>query len=347
MHKTDLSRRKFIRNASAAVAMGAVQGTGLFRGVKERNRMILTFYLDDANPQIVPAEAYADFVDYCSKEGIRGEISLILGYSGKSLTRDPDENQKRYIGQVKKAYDRGIDSQMEIMTHQKLFDFKANHEIETAGHEGIWLHEPAVSVSEYQAYFSSIIDEAQKEGLKFTGLTWPGCGCEVCTKRYAELKKEGPLHISQNAFDALLDLASMGKFRSRVLPVFYESSETDYGIFRRAASGKYGVYDLMPNAKDQFGIWENSTEHVNPDYYITEDGKNGIIIRHLEDNVPYCMWYMHWQGVNPANGVGWQAFRTVTRRIKQHLGNKVIWMRPSDIVTAYHDAGSWDFTGNL
>ena len=138
-----------------------------------------------------------------------------------------------------------------------------------------------------------------------------------------------------------------GRFRSRVLPVFYESDEKDFGIFRRATNGKYGVYDLMPNCGDHFGIWENSDDHVDPDYYITDNGKNGMIVKHYEENAPYCMWYMHWQGANPEKGKGWKAFEAVTQRISKHLTDNVVWMRPSDVVTAYHDAGGWSFTGNL
>jgi len=139
----------------------------------------------------------------------------------------------------------------------------------------------------------------------------------------------------------LLILTKEGKFHGRVIPSFYESSETDYGVFKKAADGDFGVYDLMPNAGDHFGIWENSMDHVDPDYYITEDGTSGIIIKHLNENAPYCMWYMHWQGLNPENGVGWNAFKTVNERIEKHLGNQVVWMRPSEIVTKYHDAGGW------
>jgi hypothetical protein len=103
----------------------------------------------------------------------------------------------------------------------------------------------------------------------------------------------------------------------------------------------------MPNAEDNFGIWENSKDHVDPDYYITEDGKSGIIIRHLENDSPYCIWYMHWQGVNPDNGNGWEAFKTVAGRIRKHISDKVEWMRPADIVTAYHESGNWEFAGSI
>ncbi len=263
------------------------------------------------------------------------------------MVRDPDENQKLFIEQAGMSYEKGIDSHMELMTHNGLFDFEAGEMNREGIHEGLWLHEPLVTEEEYYRYFSNILAEGEKAGIKYTGLTWPGCGCEACTQRYDQLRKEGPLHIGNAAFGALLKLAREEKFRDRVIPVFYEANEKDFGIFRRAAEGKYGVYDLMPNAMDQFGIWENTAERVNPDYYISEDGKSGIILKHLEEHAPYCMWYMHWQGVNPEKGLGWAAFRTVINRIKTHLNDKVIWMRPSDIAVAYHDAGGWEFTEKL
>ena len=346
--KKSVSRREFIKTSSSVALMASLPA---FMGSKgsgrKRNKMILSFYMDDTNPEIVKAEAFRYFLDFCNGYGIKGESSVILGYGGSSIIQDPSDNHKLYLWQAKQAYNKGIDTHMEIMTHSTLFNFSENRKNESGIHEGLWLHEPSVTKAEYLAYFSSILDEGEKGGIRFTGLTWPGCGCEVCTARYAELRKEGPLHISQAAFDALLDMASQGRFRTRVLPVFYESSETDYGIYKRAAGGKYGVYDLMPNCQDQFGIWENSQDHVDPDYYLTGDGKAGIIKRHFDNNAPYCMWYMHWQGLNPENGKGWKAFQTVTERIRKHFSGKVVWMRPSEIVTAYHDAGGWGFTNKL
>jgi hypothetical protein len=343
-----ISRRSFLRSSSAALALAAIPGYGYLPARrKKRNKMVLSFYMDDTNPEIVKAEAFKYFLDYCLAFGIKGESSVILGYSGKSIADDPDDNQRIYAWQAKQAYAKGIDSHMEVMTHSTLYDFRTSMKNESGIHEGLWLHEPGIKVQEYQDYFSAILAEGEKSGIKFTGLTWPGCGCDACTKRYEELKSSGPLHINQAAFDALLNLSRKGKFRGRVLPVFYESSETDYGIFRRAAEGEYGVYDIMPNCGDHFGIWENSEKHVDPDYYISKDGKSGIILRHLENNAPYCMWYMHWQGVNPEKGKGWEAFQTVTGRIRTYLPDKIVWMRPSDIATAYHDAGGWSFTDKL
>jgi hypothetical protein len=155
------------------------------------------------------------------------------------------------------------------------------------------------------------------------------------------------LKFNSAVYEALFDLTKQDRFKTRAIPIFYEFSETDYKIMQKAAEGEFAVYDLMPNAEDKMGIWENSTDWVDPDYYITEDGKSGIIVKHLEEGAPYCIWYMHWQGLNPESGVGWAAFTSVIERIEQHLADKVIWMRPSDIVTQYHDAGGWGFAETL
>jgi hypothetical protein len=81
----------------------------------------------------------------------------------------------------------------------------------------------------------------------------------------------------------------------------------------------------------------------DPDYYITADGKSGIVPRHVQAGAPYCLWYSHWQGLNPAKGVGWRAFTAVIERIGKYLHDRVIWMRPSEITDHYHAAGGWGF----
>jgi len=35
------------------------------------------------------------------------------------------------------------------------------------------------------------------------------------------------------------------------------------------------------------------------------------------------------------------------QRIREHLGDRVVWMRPSDITDRYHKAGGWDFLRHL
>ncbi len=316
--------------------------SGCFGGKESQDRkMILSFYLDDTSPAIASPQALKTFLEYCEANGVKGESTVVLGYDGESMANNPDSLERRFLAYAARSYESGIDTHMEIMTHHELFDFEAGKMKDKGIHEGLWLHEPAVTKEIYHSYFSHILDHGDQAGIRFTGFTWPGCGCEACSTRYGELREEGPLKFNPAVFDALLDLVRANKFRTRVIPIFYESSETDYDIHLKAEAGEYAVYDLMPNAEDKFGIWENSMEWVDPDYYISEDGKSGIIVNHLKEEAPYCIWYMHWQGLNPENGVGWEAFKTVVERIHQHLGDRIVWMRPSDIVQNYHDSGGW------
>lgn len=310
-------------------------------------KMILSFYLDDTSPGIAGPEALRTFLEYCKAHGIKGESTVVLGYDGESMAIEPDSSELKFLEYAGLSYESGIDTHMEIMTHHELFDFEAGRMNEAGIHEGLWLHEPDVTEEDYRQYFAYILDHGEKAGFKFTGFTWPGCGCEACSTRYGELREEGPLKFNPAVFEALLDLVKQDRFGTKVIPIFYESSETDYKIMQKASDGEYAVYDLMPNAEDHMGIWENSQEWVDPDYYITEDGKSGIIIKHLEEGAPYCMWYMHWQGLNPESGVGWEAFKTVVERIENHLSDQVVWMRPTDIVQKYHVAEGWGFVNEM
>ena len=149
-----------------------------------KRKTILSFYCDDTGPYRVGAKPFQTFLDYCAEQKIAGESSAILGGSGHSMTRDPSAEEKAFLKQVARAWDCGIGTHMEVMTHGALFDFKANRPREGAVHEGLWLHEPAVTQAEYERYFRSIIAEGERAGIRFTGFTWPGCGCDPCTRRY-------------------------------------------------------------------------------------------------------------------------------------------------------------------
>jgi len=348
MAKRSWTRRRFLGVAAASAAVARLSPVNARSSDRPRNRKtILSFYCDDTSPRVAGAKAFETFLDYCTKQGIAGESSAILGTSGRSMPRSPSEEEKVFLRQVARAWECGIGTHMELMTHRGLFDFDANREKESAVHEGLWLHEPAVTVEEYQRYFANIITEGQHAGVRFTGFTWPGCSCEACTRRYAELRASGHKEPNPAMWTALLNLAKEGKFRGRTVPCFFDSSESDDPIRRKASDGRFGVYDLLPNAGDHFGIWENNPKRVDPDYYITEDGKSGIIVRRVQSGAPYCVWYAHWQGLNPAKGVGWSAFTKVVERINTHLRDRVIWLRPSEITDRYQAAGGWDFLESM
>ena len=296
-------------------------------------KTVLSFYVDDTNPYVAPPEAFKTFLDFVDTEGAAGESSVILGYDWVEhghISHPATDVQAAYLELVRRAYDCRIDSHCELYTHSKRFDFQNQRMPETAIHEGLWLYEPAVSVEEYQTYFSHILSEGEQLGMRFTGLTWPGCGCDVCTSRYQALRQQGVNDPNPHFWQALLNLAKAGRFRGRTVPCFFDGELEVAKAQLMASDGAYGVFALPPNAGDHCGIWLNDPQYVDADYYITANGQAGRIVELVHAQAPYCLFYNHWQGLNPANGVGWSVFTQVIRRVQKYLGDQVVWMRPSE-----------------
>jgi hypothetical protein len=319
-------------NAESASAQDAepASNTPQLKDQAPMNKTVLSFFIDDTT-QNRGADTFGKFLDYVKAEGIAGESTVLLG-SGR-LSEPTTEVQRAYIEQLHRAFECGIDSHMEVMTHGGKYDFQRHTVPEGAIYEGLWLHEPDVSVEEYESYFWNVIVEGEKIGVRFTGLTWPGGGGPETDRRYAQLRQQGVTNLNPHCWHALLNLAKAGKFRGRTVPCFVHSPRE---VQCMASDGKYGVYDMPTLGADWVGSWDNSREHVNPDFYITADGKSGKIAERVRDGAPYCFFYGHWQGMNPASGVGWEAFKTVVQRVKEFLPDRVVWMRPSQFTDWWH-----------
>lgn len=305
------------------------------------DKTVLTFYIDDTTPFCAPAGAFETFLNYARDEGIAGESSAILGmsWSEHGLTSEPrSANEEAYIRQLQRAFACGIDTHFELMTHQGRFDFAARREPQDAIHEGLWLYEPEVSAAEYEAYFGAILAEGERIGVKFTGMTWPGCGCDACSQRYGDLRAAGVSEPNPNVWQALLALAAAGRFRSRTVPCFFGGAleVAEARCMARSGSGAAGaaVYDLPPNADDRMALWLNEARYADLDYYISADGQRGRLVELVRGGAPYVLFFGHWQGVNPANGLGWPVFTGLVERVQRHLKDEVVWMRPS----AYTDS---------
>lgn len=321
-------------------------------------KTILSFYCDDTNPYVASPAAFKTFLDFVSSEGVAGEASFIPGYSftEHGLTSRPTTAlQASYIQEMQRAYVCGVDTHFELMTHAGLFNFNELRIPEGAIHEGLWLHEPAIPVSDYEAYFTDILAEAERVGVQFTGMTWPGCGCKVCSDRYrqlwfsgfwrriAESQREGlsahRLRIALKfgpspnpaVWQALLNLGKKGRFRGRTVPCFFDDQLRICEARLMASEGEYHVVDLPPNATDRLGSWINSPAEANTDYYITSDGQAGRLVELVRAGAPYALFYAHWQGLNPENGCGWPAFTELVKRVERFLHGQVVWMRPSEM----------------
>lgn len=308
------------------------------------DKTFFSFYCDDTNPFEVSPEVFGEFLDFVKNEGIAGESSVIIGAQFNQqaeehglLSEPKSDLQHRYIEQLRRAYDCGIDAHMELFTHGGRFDFETRTVPEDAIHEGLWIHTPGIPVEEYEAYFGNILDEGDKIGVRLTGVTWPGCSCEACMSVYRVLDKKGENVINPNMFKALLNLARRGRFRGKTVPCFTTEELPGCQSQLMSGDGEYGVYDLPPNLADRLAVNVNGEKVPgDPDYYISSDGESGTMVECIRAGEPYCIFYTHWWDLNPQTGVGWPTFRTVVQRVQKFLKDKVVWMPPSVYTDKLH-----------
>src|ERR1035438_8610130 len=145
------NRRQALRAMAASAVSLGLPSLAQAQDKPRPRKMILSFYCDDTSPSVAGANAFKDFLDYCAEHKIAGESTCLLGSSGHSLSRQANEQEKAFLNEAGRAWKCGIDTHMELMTHHGLFDFEANREPEGGVHEGLWLHEPMITVAQYRS----------------------------------------------------------------------------------------------------------------------------------------------------------------------------------------------------
>ena len=283
--RTGLTRRQFLGTASAAAATAlgrSPRAVARDPAKRSQGRTVLSFYCDDTNPYVAGAKPFEVFLDYCAEHRLAGESSTILGMGGHSMCRKPNEEEQAFLHQVAQRLE---------MRHRHA------HGIDDAPRPLRLRRQPradrhwargalALRAGSPRGAIPALLRQhhrgrsASGRQVHRTHLAW----LRLRRLHAARMRNCAGAHKEPNPamWTALLNLAKEGKFRGRTVPCFFGSSETDYGIHRKAADGEHAVFDLMPNAKDCFGIWENNPARVDPDYYISANGKSGIVVRHVE-----------------------------------------------------------------
>ena len=44
-----------------------------------------------------------------------------------------------------------------------------------------------------------------------------------------------------------------------------------------------------------------------------------------------ALFHMHWQGLNPQTGLGWEPFQQMIDRLTSRYGDRIVWQKPSEI----------------
>lgn len=303
-----------------------------------RDRAMAAFIVDDLSGQLPEdARAFGLFRRKVQEAGIKGECSVILGLrrtpEGKALPLD-----RGFVPDLLAAQD-DLDANMEVMTHSCLYDFAADRARDGTQHEGVWLLDRSHDLGEYVEYFRGIARRAQAEGFRHAGITLPGCGCGPCAEFYSRGKvRWNATELNPMVGEALIQVMSEGLLAGRACNVFVGSDglgPADAHVL--AEKDGFGVYDVPPGiAGDHLGRWDKNPEHLNPDAYITADGAGGRLPQLLAQDTRTLVYYGHWQSLRPDTGIGFAGFLEVAARLARHHGDRIVWMRPSQIAAYRH-----------
>jgi hypothetical protein len=302
-------------------------------------RTALSIFVDDTH--FDPPGAFAEFVDFCLAERVRGKVSLIAGLAAAATGGPPlglaeGDKEQAYLAQVRRIAAAGFGVHMELMTHDKLWDFAQGRMRRDGPCEGIWLYDPKVSVAEYEVYLEGVLELASRAGVTLTGLSVPGCDCDECQTAWARLQSKGHDNLSDNAWTALLNLARRGRFAGPAVPVYSDEADEAHPTRMMRAEGGFGVCDvrLDMSVQDQIGF-----SGSDADFYISADGTSGRIVDLVLGGAVQCFFCAHWFAMNPRNPEGWATFQEIIRRINAKLSDRIEWVKPADYALRLLRAG--------
>lgn len=302
-------------------------------------RTAVSLFIDDTHCE--PVDAFAPLVDFCLAEGVRGKVSLIPALTADAARPPLGPGQgpavEAFLDGLRRIAEGGFDIHMELMTHDKLWDFATGAQRRDGPCEGIWLYEPDEAPAAYAAYLGHFLDAAQAVGITINGLLVPGCDCDACLTRWADLVAAGHTNVSPKLIEALLDLARAGRFGVPVVAVYSDEADADHPTRLMRAEGGFGVFDcrMDMSVQDQIGF-----AGTDADFYISDDGQSGRIVDLVRAGAAQCFFCAHWFTMNPTQPRGWQTFQTIIRRINARLSDRIEWVSPSTYGARLQAAGT-------
>lgn len=278
----------------------------------------------ELNPPLaatIPVSLLEQFIEVIQANGVRGDFTVVpypagLGSIAEGLPGFDDTELQCWLELVRNHVTPAFDIHPELLTHTRALDLETRRMLDVSEHE--WSsHQDEATLTVYLERAMSILKDVE---LPNHGITQP-CGFAGDEDLYARaiLAAEKSVNGRQRThyfLDVLPD-------HPRPVP---------YCRLAKPETGEYVV--SVPSAfSDAF--WsanDGDTEAANmADYYLTSDGRRGRIVDRLNVGCP-LIFHTHWQSLY-GNGslAGLEGLRILVSRIAQHLGDRVQWMKISEV----------------
>ncbi len=285
-------------------------------------------YLKPADdvPFLIPGAFTRRFADLCREYGVRGKFTVMpvpsaLGRIDRPVPRIPARLLREFLRDVRRGIAPAFDITPEILTHQqklRLPDLGPTHI-----YEDEWVAH--ATVKEMVPYFVLALQILKNVHLPATGFTSPWMTGITNEDAYAEAMGRAQWQVHRRRFTwyflHILDRGQGGwptvRWKNRNLTVVmvpattgdpFWGTQTPGSLRQRRASAMAGV-----------------------DQQLSADGRRGRMIELLAQGNPIVP-VTHWQSLF-SNGTqtGLWGFETLLERMRRRLGDRIEWMRCSDL----------------
>ncbi|MBQ1259994.1 MAG: hypothetical protein IIX97_07780 [Clostridia bacterium] len=284
-------------------------------------------FTEDGRP-LVPTysnELLFKFCDIIEKHGIKGKFSIVPMPGNKGdivngLKGVPTEDLNEWLNTVKARVLPRFTPCPEMLTHSNAVDLATG--------ESLNMNEEsfasAQTVETLTPYIKKALTLHKEAGIHSIGVTSPwNFGAD-----------------NEEVYKASVSKAVYEVTGSKVAWYFLHVITKEKNVKPWIALEEDGRTLVTIPSTTRDAIWETisstdtSDEYVSrvADSLITDDGKEGYIIRSIE-NGNHVVFHTHWQSLmSNGLGTGLRVLDEVCRRINKNLGDKVTWMSFEEIV---------------
>jgi hypothetical protein len=278
----------------------------------------------------IPNDLLVEFVQMVIENGVKGKFTVLpypagLGSVDTWLEGFSISEMREWVDIVRQKLLANFDITAEMLTHTLVLNLETNALIRSAEQEDWHLKQNFDTLVPYITRALEILRDAR---LSPNGVTSPGAFGHTIEGDYAravleaEKKVNGRkvawyfLHTETNSKVVMPRLMYLDRWKGEAV-VSMVSSNDDW------------IWETMTH--EVRSTWRDGLISEYADKYITADGKGGRLIEVLNAG-SYVAFHTHWNSLF-SNGakIGMRVMREVFRRISSQLGERIRWMKFSEI----------------
>jgi len=288
-------------------------------------------------PRKIPDTFVRKFGEWCRAQGVKGKYSVVpypacVGWVDRFMPGWSKKQLKDSLTLVRDFMAPDWDIHSEMISHTRVLDLKTGRpfpEISRHTMENSFPDKP-VSIDHLADYIAYSLQILKNAGLHCDGFTTPG--------GFGNLVKS---ELSLAAHQAVRSVYNTE------IPHYFKylhtdrTSSTDPHIEHVSGlktSDPKCTVNILAGTGDWFGGWDGVSAGdiaKSADKFISEDGKSGRMVEMIDRNETAIM-LCHWPGIY-CNGdeTGFTIFKKAVERINHHHGDRIAWMKLTDIARYY------------